>query len=108
MKNSSTRHAPGSYSQYLEPDFDWISGKKRSALPSAKLRAIPLLGTLVGIVSVLIAKYFIPGLLAGISGELPSTFALTCVGAFLGGGLGQVVYQVLAHRAPGSVDVTEK
>ena len=83
----------------LEPDFDWIAGTKRTVLPNAKLRAIPLIGTLVGLVSALITKSVFPAIFDGNFTEVPATPTLLCIGVFLGGGIGGVMYQVLAHRA---------
>lgn len=72
----------------LEPDFNWLEGKKRTVLPSTKLRAIPLIGMLVGLGSAFFAKSL-----------FPSNPTLLFIGIFLGGGIGFVIYQVLAHRA---------
>lgn len=83
----------------LEPDFDWIAGKKRTVLPPTKLRAIPLIGTLVGLVSAFIAKSIFPSIFDGNFTEFPATPTLFFIGVFLGGGIGVVIYQVLAHRA---------
>ena len=44
----------------LEPDFNWLEGKKRTALPSTRLRAIPLIGMLVGLGSAFFAKSLFP------------------------------------------------
>ena len=92
----------------LEPDFDWISGKKRKVLPPAKLRAIPLLGIVFGIVCAFAAKAIFPGIIDAKFVELPSSLALLSLGAFLGGGIGVVVYQVLAHRATETCDDTQQ
>ncbi|MBI1834999.1 MAG: hypothetical protein HYR92_04460 [Burkholderiales bacterium] len=92
----------------LEPDFNWISGKKRKVLPLAKLRAIPLLGVVVGIACAFAAKAIFPGIIDAKFVELPSSLALLSLGAFLGGGIGVVVYQVLAHRATEAGDDTRQ
>ena len=72
----------------LEPDFNWLEGKKRTVLPSISLRAIPHIGMLVGLGGAFFAKSL-----------FPSDSTLLFIGIFLGGGIGFVRYQVLAHRA---------
>jgi hypothetical protein len=99
MNNSNPNHVSDRDPLPLEPDFDWIAGKKRAVLPRTKLRAIPLIGSLVGLVCALIAKSIFPTIFDGNFTEFPAMPTILCIGVLLGGGIGGVIYQVLAHRA---------
>lgn len=64
----------------MEPDYDWIAGRKRSHLPGMALRAIPFAGVALGCGA---AYVFSAGL-------------LPCI--MIGATVGMAAYQIAAHK----------
>ena len=70
-----------------EVDFNFISRKKRNFLPRATLRAIPFVGILLGC----LIAFFLQGI-------FPQITHVLYLGSTLGGILGVIAYQYIAHH----------
>lgn len=98
--SSTSASKPALFSQ---ADFNWITRKRRTQLPPAGIRAIPLIACMLGLL--VSFGYFMvsPGAmpLESVAGDLGAKYPMITVAliGILGGEvLGMLLYQLVAHR----------